>query len=1167
MADFDVTFNLDEQTPVNADFSLGEHQSIEANFSIDVKNGDHNLLFNRDLADQHPIKAITGLEDSLTSLSNDISAEENRAKGVEQELANSIDINHQAISNHVSDKNNPHEVTKSQIGLGDVDNTSDINKPISTATQNALNGKVDKVNTASRVYGTDASGNQTTYDSQTFGKVDDVQVGGVSVVTNKVAELGTMAGEDSSDYYTSGQVDTALASKQDVISDISTIRSNAQDGKTAYTTIQSYGNIVTHNADEFASAQQGSLADTALQPNDNISQLTNNVGYITNDALNGYATENYVDTGLNGKQDKLTQTQLDAVNSGANTTNIGQIATNTSDISSINALIPNQATISNQLADKSFVNSSINNMAAFYITSDVAGDPFATRASLIAGPYYFRGEIRIPTQNDYALVSEDETHDNLTSRYMYDGGQWVWQYTLNNTKFTQSQIDAINSGITNVLVDKISTNETAINNHIANKNNPHEVTKSQIGLGNVDNTSDLSKPISTATQTALNGKQDTISDLATIRSGAALGATAVQPSDLATVATSGNYDDLSNKPTIPTVPTNVSAFTNDAGYITNSALNGYATQVWVGQQGYITGITSSDVTTALGYTPVNPTSLSNVATSGDYDDLTNKPTIPTVNDATLTIQKNGTNIATFTSNSATATTANITVPTDTSDLTNGAGYITGITSGDVTGALGYTPIETITTGSANGSISVDGSNVFVYGLDSAAYTSSSNYATSAQGSLADTAVQPADLAAVATSGSYNDLSNKPTIPAAQVNSDWNAVSGVAKILNKPSLAKVATSGSYNDLSNKPTIPTVNNPKITLTQGGTVKGSFTLNQKTGATIDFDAESSGGYYPDLLSFQWSDHLLNNVSWLRADTFSWQDGTVYAAAYQHLLNDITSITPTTETVGSNTITVYTATDGHKIVLANQAQIVQDIYNETGVSWYFILDTTNQRFKLPRTKFGFTGLRDTVGKYVSESLPNIKGGGAGEIGWTTANTPTGAFYKDKESPNINGSFASRGGTYSLGFDASRSSSIYQDNATVQQRATQMYLYFYVGDYTQTALEQTAGLNAELFNDKLDTSTFNTTPHIVETYKNGTSWYRIWSDGWCEQGGYANTNATSVIVTFLKPFIDTNYNRQVTIQGTDGNYNYHIITAASQTGITIFAWKPSYWQACGYIS
>lgn len=47
--------------------------------------------------------------------------------------------------------------------------------------------------------------------------------------------------------------------------------------------------------------------------------------------------------------------------------------------------------------------------------------------------------------------------------------------------------------------------------------------------------------------------------------------------DLADVAFSGDYDDLANKPTIPVVPTNVSEFTNDAGYITNAALSSYRT--------------------------------------------------------------------------------------------------------------------------------------------------------------------------------------------------------------------------------------------------------------------------------------------------------------------------------------------------------------------------------------------------------------------------------------------------------------------------------------------------------------------------------------------------------------------------------------------------------------
>ena len=57
------------------------------------------------------------------------------------------------------------------------------------------------------------------------------------------------------------------------------------------------------------------------------------------------------------------------------------------------------------------------------------------------------------------------------------------------------------------------------------------------------------------------------------------------------------------------------------------------------------------------------------------------------------------------------------------------------------------------------------------------------------------------------SGSYNDLTDKPTIPDAQVNSDWNASSGVSQILNKPTLSIVATSGNYDDLLNKPAMTT------------------------------------------------------------------------------------------------------------------------------------------------------------------------------------------------------------------------------------------------------------------------------------------------------------------------------------------------------------------------
>ena len=55
---------------------------------------------------------------------------------------------------------------------------------------------------------------------------------------------------------------------------------------------------------------------------------------------------------------------------------------------------------------------------------------------------------------------------------------------------------------------------------------------------------------------------------------------------------------------------------------------------------------------------------------------------------------------------------------------------------------------------------------------------------------------------------WGSVTDKPTIPAAQVQTDWNATSGMASIKNKPTLKAVATSGSYNDLTDKPALKTV-----------------------------------------------------------------------------------------------------------------------------------------------------------------------------------------------------------------------------------------------------------------------------------------------------------------------------------------------------------------------
>lgn len=423
-------------------------------------------------------------------------------------------------------------------------------------------------------------------------------------------------------------------------------------------------------------------------------------------------------------------------------------------------------------------------------------------------------------------------------------------------------------------------------------------------------------------------------------------------------------------------------------------------------------------------------------------------------------------------------------------------------------------------------------------------------------------------------------------------------------------------------------------------------------------------------DLFDFKWTDHELEDQNWLRADTFSWQSGTVYSEAYNHLLSDydnapertiqgygwydsgtgyvlltsnstpsvgdyvycdladpgdppsyyvvgtVSALSGTTltitssgmivlsgtatrnssydtnisikyysETIGSYTINYCLAADGHKIILSDQETTASNIYNESGVAWYYILDTMSHRFKLPRTKFGFTGLRNTVGKYVEPGLPNIT------AQWRSSQDlqQTGAAYR------INSGQSGYGGNYygsNTGFDASRSSSIYGNSTTVQPPATQMYLYFYVGQFSQSATEQTAGLNSSLFNGKMDldlgnidntnnqaSGSLNTAGirTVVDTYSNGYNWYRIWSDGWVEQGGRINAPTSSPfigMVNLLKTMADTNYTILITGSGPNngqGYYTFYVYSSSAKTTSGFYVSLGSntsvdlYWEVKGF--
>lgn len=115
---------------------------------------------------------------------------------------------------------------------------------------------------------------------------------------------------------------------------------------------------------------------------------------------------------------------------------LGQIQSRLNELS---ALIPNQASAQNQLADKNFVNSSI-----------------ATNTANFLGTYTSLADIEAiqnPTNNDYAfLETADGAGNNVYDRYKYsaEDGEWLFEYELNNSSFTAEQWATINSGISQV---------------------------------------------------------------------------------------------------------------------------------------------------------------------------------------------------------------------------------------------------------------------------------------------------------------------------------------------------------------------------------------------------------------------------------------------------------------------------------------------------------------------------------------------------------------------------------------------------------------------------------------------------------------------------------------------------------------------------------------------
>lgn len=198
-----------------------------------------------------------------------------------------------------------------------------------------------------------------------------------------------------------------------------------------------------------------------------------------------------------------------------------------------------------------------------------------------------------------------------------------------------------------------------------------------------------------------------------------------------------------------------------------------------------------------------------------------KGKVPTVNDGTLTIKVNGATAGTFTANQSTNATANITVPTAVSELTNDSGYLTSSSNLDASKLTsGTVDIERLPQGALERLVKV-ANEAARYAL------------TTADVQLGDT-VQQLDtgIMYVVTDTDHLDSAAGYTEYTAGTAASvpWSGVTG------KPTFAAVATSGAYSDLTGTPTIPTVNNATLTIQQNGVNVQTFTANASTNATAN-------------------------------------------------------------------------------------------------------------------------------------------------------------------------------------------------------------------------------------------------------------------------------------------------------------------------------------------
>lgn len=254
------------------------------------------------------------------------------------------------------------------------------------------------------------------------------------------------------------------------------------------------------------------------------------------------------------------------------------------------------------------------------------------------------------------------------------------------------------------------------------------------------------------------------------------------------------------------------------------------------------------------------------------------------------------------------------------------------------------------------------------------------------------------------------------------------------------------------------------------------------------------------------------------------------------------------------------------------SQYQSDIDTYGKCG-KW--ALDTENGKFKTPYIPDG-THIQQAMtdgelGKSYNAGLQNI----TGTLGVYASLVPIGgAFYHGTTNNNSIGySQVAHYDWAGQNFDASLSNPIYGASDTVQTEAVSLRYFVVVATGSINQSEMDWSQWASSLEGKLDKNHSNDTkPYIDETYVNGTSGYRVWSDGYCEQWGRILVGQDSAeVITFLKPFMNASYYANwISCSGcTHVGEGTRACDSLTTTSMRIYNGQDcemlANWYACGY--